>query len=51
MISSFKSTHFADFLKPSRIIFNLKAKDKIGALEELLDILIKQKLIKTESLF
>ncbi|MFQ5721045.1 MAG: PTS sugar transporter subunit IIA [Candidatus Aminicenantales bacterium] len=50
MIRSFKSTHFADFLKPSQVIFNLKAKDKIGALEELLDVLIKQKLIKNREL-
>jgi mannitol/fructose-specific phosphotransferase system IIA component (Ntr-type) len=41
-------THFSDFLKPAQIIFELKAKDKIQALEELLDILAKQKLIKNK---
>ena len=50
MISSFKSTHFADFLKPSQIVFNLKAKDKISALGELLDVLIKHKLVKNKEL-
>lgn len=45
-----KSSHFSDFLHPSQIIFNLKAKDKIQAIEELLDILVKQKLVKNKKL-
>jgi mannitol/fructose-specific phosphotransferase system IIA component (Ntr-type) len=50
MIARQKSSHFSDFLNPSQIIFNLKATDKIQALEELLDVLVKQKLIKNKKL-
>jgi len=46
----FKSSYFSDYLKPSQIVFNLKAKDKVEALEEILDVLIKQKLIKNKEL-
>jgi mannitol/fructose-specific phosphotransferase system IIA component (Ntr-type) len=41
-------THFSDFLKPAQVVYNLKAKDRIQALEELLDVLAKQKLIKNK---
>ena len=44
----FKGSRFSDFLKPSQIVYNLKADDKIQALEELLDVLLKQKLIKNK---
>jgi len=44
------NSYFSDYLKPSQIIFNLKNKDKVEAIEELLDILIKQKLIKNKKL-
>lgn len=50
MKGSFKSPYFSDYLKPSQIIFNLKAKDKVRALEELLDILVKHNLIKNKKL-
>jgi len=50
MKGALKSSYFSDYLKPSQIIFNLKAKDKIQALEELLDALVKQKLIKNKKL-
>ena len=43
-----KGSYFSDFLKPSQVVYDLKAKDKIQAIEELLDILIKQKLIKNK---
>jgi len=43
-----KATHFSNFLKPPQVIFDLKAKDKIEALEELLDVLVHQKLIKNK---
>jgi mannitol/fructose-specific phosphotransferase system IIA component (Ntr-type) len=43
-----KGTYFSDFLDPSQVVYNLKAKDKIQAVEELLDVLIKQKLIKNK---
>jgi len=42
----FKDTHFSDFLKPTQIVYELKADDKIAALEELLDVLKQQKLIE-----
>jgi len=45
-----KSSYLSDYLKPSQIVFNLKSKDKIGVLEELLDILTKLKLIKNKKL-
>jgi len=45
-----KNSHFSDFLQPSQIIFNLKAKDKIQAIEELLDVLVKQKLVENKKL-
>ncbi len=41
-----KGSHFSDFLKPSQVVYNLKAKDKIQSLEELLGVLHSQKLIK-----
>ncbi|KKN15481.1 hypothetical protein LCGC14_0985600 [marine sediment metagenome] len=50
MKGSLKSSHFSDFLQPSQIIFNLKAKDKIQAIEELLDVLVKQKLVENKKL-
>jgi mannitol/fructose-specific phosphotransferase system IIA component (Ntr-type) len=40
-----KSSFFSDFLKSTQVVYDLKAKDKIQAIEELLDILLKQKLI------
>ena len=39
-----KSTHFSDYIEPSQVVLNLKAKNKVEALEELLDILEKQNL-------
>jgi len=50
MRSSFKDSYFCDYLKPSQIVFELKAKTKIQAVEELLDVLNKQKLIKNKKL-
>lgn len=43
-----KSSHFSDYLDSPQVVYNLKAKDKIGALEELLDVLDKQSLIKNK---
>jgi len=43
-------TYFSDYLKPAQIIHDLKAKDKVRAVEELLDILAKQNLIKNKKL-
>ena len=45
-----KSSYFSDYLKPSQIVFDLKAADKVAGIEELLDILAKQKLIKNKKL-
>jgi len=36
---------FCEYIKPSNVIYNLKATDKIQAIEELLDVLVKQKAI------
>ncbi len=43
-----KGSFFSDFLKPAQVVYDLKAKDKIQAIEELLDVLFKQKLIKNK---
>lgn len=43
-----KGSSFSDFLKPAQVVYNLKAKDKIQAIEELLDVLVKQKLIENK---
>ncbi len=45
-----KSSYLSDYLKPTQVLFNLKAKDKVQALEELLDVLAKQELIKNKKL-
>lgn len=41
---------FSDFLAPQQVVFDLKSKDKVEALEELLDVLAKQKLIDNKKL-
>jgi mannitol/fructose-specific phosphotransferase system IIA component (Ntr-type) len=43
-------THFSDYLKPSQVVADLKAKDKVHAVEELIDVLAKQKLIRNKKL-
>lgn len=43
-----RSSHFSDYISPSQIIFNLKAKDRVQALEELLDILVRENLIENK---
>jgi mannitol/fructose-specific phosphotransferase system IIA component (Ntr-type) len=50
MVDLRKSHYFSDFLKPSQIICNLEAKEKVQAIEELLDVLFKEKLIKNKKL-
>jgi len=50
MKDSFKSSHLSAYLQLSQVIYDLKAKDKIQALEELLGILAKQKLIDNKKL-
>ena len=45
-----KSHHFSDFLKPNQVIYELQAKEKVRAIEELLDVLLKEKLIKNKKL-
>jgi mannitol/fructose-specific phosphotransferase system IIA component (Ntr-type) len=41
-----KSSHFADYLKSCQVIYDLKAKTKVDAFEELLDLLKENDLIK-----
>src|SRR4030042_4854845 len=50
MANPVKSHHFSDFLKPAQIVHELEAKEKVRAIEELLDILFKEKLIKNKNL-
>lgn len=45
-----RDTAFGEFLKPSQIIFELKSQEKLEAIEELLDSLVKQKLINNKNL-
>ncbi|MDY0231871.1 MAG: PTS sugar transporter subunit IIA [Candidatus Saccharicenans sp.] len=45
-----RETSFGEFLKPSQIVFEIKSKDKLEAIEELLDSLVKQKLINNKKL-
>jgi mannitol/fructose-specific phosphotransferase system IIA component (Ntr-type) len=40
-----KHSFFCEYLKPDQVIYNLKATNKIQALEELLDVLVKLKYI------
>ncbi len=50
-MATFQESHsFADFLEPSRIVFSLKATEKVEAIEELLDILIKDRIITNKKL-
>jgi mannitol/fructose-specific phosphotransferase system IIA component (Ntr-type) len=43
-------TRFSDYLKPHQVVFDLKSKDKVEAIEELLDVLAKQKVIENKKL-
>jgi len=45
-----KSSYFSEYLKASQIIFNLKTENKVAGIEELLDVLVKQKLIENKKL-
>jgi mannitol/fructose-specific phosphotransferase system IIA component (Ntr-type) len=40
--------HFSDFLNTSQVVYNIKSEEKIGALEELLDVLVKLEMIKNK---
>jgi len=50
MADFLKSHHFSEFLKPGQVVYELKAKEKVLAIEELLDVLLKDKLIKNKKL-
>jgi mannitol/fructose-specific phosphotransferase system IIA component (Ntr-type) len=50
IISLPKSSYFSDYLKPAQVIFDLKSKDKVEAIEELLDLLARQKFIDNKKL-
>ena len=43
-----KSSQFSEYIAPEQIVFDLKANDKIQALEELLDNLVGLKLVKNK---
>jgi mannitol/fructose-specific phosphotransferase system IIA component (Ntr-type) len=44
------NSYFSDFLKPTQVVFDLKTKDKVEAIEELLDNLVKAKLVANKKL-
>lgn len=48
MINLPKCSYFSDYLKLSQVVFDLKSKDKVAAIEELLNVLAKQKLIENK---
>jgi len=50
MNMNLRETSFGEFLKPNQIIFDLKSKEKLSAIEELLDSLVKEKLINNKNL-
>ena len=43
-------TKFSDYLKANQVVYALKSKDRVEAIEELLDVLAKQKLIDNKKL-
>jgi mannitol/fructose-specific phosphotransferase system IIA component (Ntr-type) len=43
-------SHLSDYLKPGQVVFDLKATTKVAALEELLDVLQKQKVINNKKI-
>jgi len=48
MAEFLKSHHFSEYLKSSQVVYELQAKEKVRAIEELLDVLLKEKLIKNK---
>lgn len=48
--STQKSSRFADYLKPGQVVFELKSREKVAAVEELLGILARQKLVSNKKL-
>jgi len=50
MRSHLKRSFFSEYFKPSQVVFELKASSKIQALEELLDVLAREKLITNKKL-
>ncbi len=48
MMEISKASHFSDFLSPAQVVYDLKSSTKIQALEELLTVLEKKKLIKNK---
>ena len=43
-------SHFSDYFKLGQLIFDLKSTDKVQAVEELIDVLAKQKLIRNRKM-
>ncbi len=50
MREDIKKTYFSDYLNPSQVLFKIKSKDKIPAIEEVLDVLVKQKHVKDKKI-
>ena len=43
-------SHFSDYFKISQLVFELKALEKVAAVEELIDVLAKQKLVRNRKM-
>src|SRR4030067_283406 len=43
-----RHSRFSDYLTPPQVVYDLKSKDKVEAIEELLDVLAKQKVINNK---
>jgi mannitol/fructose-specific phosphotransferase system IIA component (Ntr-type) len=46
--TSFKSSKFTDYLKPAQVVYNIKGENKTQVFEELLDVLVKKKIIENK---
>ncbi len=45
-----KMTYFSEFIKPAQIVYDLRSKTKVQAIEELLEVLVKSKLVANKKL-
>ncbi len=43
-------SHFSDYFKLGQLVFDLKSTDKVQAVEELIEVLAKQKLIRNKKM-
>ncbi|MCC7294667.1 MAG: hypothetical protein IT188_02300, partial [Acidobacteria bacterium] len=43
-------SHFSDYFKINQLVFELRASEKVAAVEELIDVLAKQKLVRNRKM-